>query len=153
MLVAFPVAFYTAAMVCFISYSVTANDFYFRVAVLANGAGVATAVLAALLGFIDWLNIPAGKPAKKTGLQHMLVNVAALLLFAVNLVIQCPDWNTAAPKAQYAILLTGLGFVITLVAGFLGWTLVQKHHAGIDLTTEQLRIEPDQLPGSSNLKS
>jgi uncharacterized membrane protein len=142
MLVAFPVAFYTAATVGFISYSVNMNLFCFHVAVTANAAGVIMAVVAALPGFIDWLNIPKEKRAKKVGLNHMLCNVGALLLFGINLALQCPKWNDSQPDAGISILLTVAGLLLTVIAGFLGWSLVQNHHVGVSLTEEQKRMEP-----------
>ena len=142
MLVPFPVAFYTATLVCFIIYYCNLDVFWFKVAVKANYAGVATALLAALPGFIDWLNIPKIRKAKKTGLAHMLCNVTALLLFSVNIYLQSGKSNETAPDAIIAIIVTALGFILTLIAGFLGWALVQKHHIGVSLTPEQEKIDP-----------
>lgn len=142
MLVPFPVAFYTATLVCFITYACNMDIFWFKVALKANWAGAATAALAALPGFIDWLNIPKIKKAKKTGLSHMLCNVTALLLFSLNIYIQCQHMDELQPSATMAIIITGAGFVLTLIAGFLGWSLVQKHHIGVSLTEEQQKIDP-----------
>jgi uncharacterized membrane protein len=137
MLVAFPVAFYTAALACFIAYAVNGNPFWFRVAFVANVAGVVMAAVAALPGFIDWLNIPADAKAKKTGLVHLCCNVSALLLFGINWWLQCGKWDMETPSPGPAIPLTGLGFILTLVAGFYGWTMVQKHHVGVDVPTRE----------------
>lgn len=142
MLVGFPVAFYTAAFVCFICYNLHDDIFSFKTAVASNAAGVIMAALAALPGFIDWLNIPGNKRAKKVGINHMLCNVGALVLFAINLYMQYPKWNDVQPDASPAIVLTGIGFVLTLIAGFLGWSLVQNHHIGVSLTQAQQDIEP-----------
>ncbi|OQP57754.1 hypothetical protein A3860_09000 [Niastella vici] len=132
MLVAFPVAFYTAALVCYIVYNSNSNPFWFKVAVVANIAGVAMAALAAIPGFIDWLNIPTDSKAKKTGIYHMLCNVAALVCFGIAALVEYKKWDDATPSLGLAIPLTALGFILTLAAGFLGWTLVQKHHVGVD---------------------
>lgn len=132
MLIAFPVAFYTAALVLYIVFSSKGDPFYFKVAVLANAAGVIMAAVAAIPGFIDWLFIPGGTTAKKTGITHMICNVVALLAYGINLIIQLPKYNNTAPDLGPAILLSALGFVLTLAAGFLGWTLVQTHHVGVD---------------------
>lgn len=142
MIIAYPVAFYTATLVCFIVYSSNADPFWFKVAVVANGAGILMAVVAALPGFIDWLNIPGTKRAKTVGLNHMLLNVGALILFAINFFMQYPKCNETQPSASSAILLTGLGLILTVIAGFLGWSLIQNHHIGVSLTEEQKRIEP-----------
>lgn len=142
MLVGFPVTFYTATFICFIIHYANADPFWFKVAVIANCAGVVTALLAAIPGFIDWLNIPKIKKAKRTGILHMLLNVSTLTVLSINLYLQYPKWNDAAPDAAPALLLTGLGFILTIMAGFLGWSLVQKHHIGVALTDEQQRIDP-----------
>jgi uncharacterized membrane protein len=141
MLVAFPVAFYTAAMVCFLVYNGNSNPFWFKVALAANIAGVAMAVLAALPGFIDWLNIPAESKAKRTGVAHMSFNVLALVLFAANAYMLYGQWNATQPILRLALPLTIAGFACTLAAGFLGWTLVQTYHVGVSERLGQPRVE------------
>jgi uncharacterized membrane protein len=140
MLIAYPVAFYTATLVCYIVYNSNQNPFWFKVALVANIAGAIMAAVAALPGFIDWLFIPKDSRAKKTGLFHMLCNVIALVCFAATAWLECPKWNDANPTLGIAILLTAVGFVLTLAAGFLGWTLVQKHHVGIDIEPPVQRL-------------
>jgi uncharacterized membrane protein len=143
MLVAFPVALYTAALVCFAAYALGAETFWFRVGVWSNLAGVVTAAVAAVPGFIDWaFGIPSGTPAKGTGLAHMGFNVCALLVFAVNAAMQWPHRADVLPPVGMSVVLTALGLVLTVCAGFLGWKLVQTHHVGVDLTPEQQRYEP-----------
>jgi uncharacterized membrane protein len=83
MLIAYPVAFYTAALVCYIAYSSNQNPFWFKVVVVANVAGVIMAAVAAIPGFIDWLFIPSDSRAKKIGLFHMLCNVLALVCYGI----------------------------------------------------------------------
>lgn len=136
MLVAFPVAFYTAAMACFIAYYSNGDAFWFKTGFVANLAGVGMAVIAALPGFVDWMNIPSGQTAKKTGAAHMTLNVLALLLFAANASMLYGQWNDPQPQLFYALPLTIGGFACTLIAGFLGWTLVQKHHVGVSKLSE-----------------
>jgi uncharacterized membrane protein len=140
MLVAFPVAFYTATLVCYIVHSSNNNPFWFKVAVVANIAGVVMAALAAIPGFIDWLNIPADSRAKKTGLFHLLSNVLALVCFGITALTEYKKWNDINPTQGLAIPITALGLVLTLAAGFLGWTLVQKHHVGVDVTPPPVNI-------------
>ena len=136
MLVAFPVAFYTGALAAFIAYNSNNDPFWFKVGYVVNAAGVFMAVVAALPGFIDWIYIPSDSKAKKTGVFHMICNVLALLLYAVNIWLLKEKWNDANPDLGSALILTGAGFVVTLIAGFLGWTLVQKHHVGVDISPE-----------------
>jgi uncharacterized membrane protein len=140
MLVAYPVAFYTATLVCYIAYYSNQNPFWFKVAVVANLAGAIMAAVAAIPGFIDWLFIPSDSRAKKTGLFHMVCNVLALVCFGITALLECPKWEETNPAVGIAILLTAIGFILTLAAGFLGWTLVQKHHVGVDIEHPTQRL-------------
>jgi uncharacterized membrane protein len=143
MLIAFPVAFYTACFVCFITYQSTGNVFWFRVGYVANVAGVVMAVVAAIPGFIDWaFGIPAENRAKKTGLIHLSLNVVSLVLFALCAWIMSGRFTDTTPDANIGVLLSGIGFVLTLGAGYYGWTLVQTHHVGVELTPSQEQLEP-----------
>jgi uncharacterized membrane protein len=147
MLVGFPVAFYTATLVAFIVYAATDNPFWFRLGCVANWAGVVMAAVAALPGFIDWATgIPRGSAAKKTGLIHMALNVTALTVFLINAVVATNHWDEVLPPSGAGIVLSAIGVLITLAAGFLGWSLVQDHHVGVRLSPEQERLEPVHVP-------
>lgn len=147
MLVGFPVTMYVAALACFAAVQFGADLFWFRVGVYANVAGVCTAAVAAVPGFIDWaFGVPAGTPAKSTGLMHMLANVMALVVFAVNAFLVWDQRYSPSPEVGQALALSAIGVVLTGVAGFLGWMMVQKHHVGVDLTPEQQRYEPRPQP-------
>jgi len=133
MLVGFPIAFYTAAMLAFVAYAVNGDSFWFRLAYTSNIAGVVMAFFAAVPGIIDWLlAIPKHNPAKRTAFTHMLLNSIALICFSLNWWLQSGKWNDEQPNATGSIFLTVLGLGFTFASGFLGWSLVQKHHIGID---------------------
>jgi uncharacterized membrane protein len=149
MLIAFPVTFYTTTLIAFIVYAINGELSAWQIGLRANVAGVITAFVAALPGFIDWARgIPKGTQAKATGRNHMILNLAALALFVINLIAYRDHWHAmyamdlvVVPNAALAIVLSALGVACTLVAGALGWTLVQTHHVGVDLTTEQQRLD------------
>lgn len=133
MLIAFPVALYTAALVSYIVYDSNSNLFWYRLAVVANIAGVIMAVVAAIPGLIDWLFIPRESRAKQTGIYHLMCNTLALVCFAIAAWVGNSQWNEERPETGTVIPLSAIGFVLTLLAGFLGWKLVQKHHVGVDM--------------------
>jgi len=133
MLVGFPVTLYTATLVAYLIYASSQDPFWFRVGLAANIAGVGMALVTAIPGFLDWLTgIPSGHPAKSTGLTHMLLNVSALIVFAINAWLHRGYWNTAAPSPTLGIGLAIVGLLITVGAGWLGGNLVQKHHVGVE---------------------
>jgi hypothetical protein len=81
--------------------------------------------------------IPRDSAAKLIGLAHATLNVAALGLFAAVLASYVSNWNGPAIGATLGIVLSAIGVAATLGAGFLGWTLVQDYHVGIQLAPEQ----------------
>jgi len=145
MLIGFPVTFYTSTLIAFIVYASSLERFWFTAGVILNWAGVATAALAAVPGLVDWTTgIPHRSPAKRTGLIHMALNVSALVAFVINGLVVSDLWNDRFPKGGTGIVLSAIGVLLTLPAGFLGWSLVQDHHVGVTLTNAQERLEPGQ---------
>ena len=142
MLVAYPIALYTATLVAFIIAAARGDMFWFRVAVVANIGGVIMAAVTALPGFVDWaMGIPNDSPAKGRGLRHMLLNVIALVVFIINAAVHASQWYSAHPDQAWGIVLSVVGVLCTVAAGFFGWTMIQTDHVGIELSPEQARLE------------
>lgn len=143
MLIAFPVAGYTGTLAGFAVYAATGHQFWLNLAIALNWAGVGGAALAALPGLADWaFGIPRDSAAKRAGLIHAGLNVAALGLFLGSLVSYAADWNGPAASATPGLVLSAIGVALTLAAGFFGWMLVQDYHVGIRLAPEQELAEP-----------
>jgi uncharacterized membrane protein len=155
-LVAFPVAFYTATLVALIAFHVTGDAFWFRVALVANVAGVVMAGVAAIPGAIDLFGaVERGTPARTTGLQHAALNVTALVLFASSAVLlwtEWDDWSDAASPALRGLhatlpmVLAAIGVAATVAAGALGWKLVQSHHVGVIDRAPRTTLPPRVRP-------
>jgi uncharacterized membrane protein len=138
MLVAFPLAFYTATVVTLLVYVGTREAFWFRFAMVASLAGIATAVIAAIPGAIDLLVLPRGSRARKAGLQHAGFNLLATGLFAVTALVLYQTWiHRTMVNGEYIfdatipLALAVVAWVAMVIAGSLGWTLVQTHHVGV----------------------
>ena len=138
MLIAFPIALYVTTVVTLLAFIGTKDYFWYRAATYANIAAVVMAVVAAVPGLIDLRNVPDRSRARATGLRHAAFNTLSLVLFAISAIILANNWfgrhvqdlrlplDTTAPLV---LSLVGLGS--TLIAGYLGWTLVQTHHIGV----------------------
>jgi uncharacterized membrane protein len=141
MLVSYPIALYTSTLVAYIIYAANKDPFFFKAAVAANIAGIIMAALAALPGFIDWaVGVPSSSPAKGHGLTHMLLNVGALVIFIINAIIHTGNWKNPSGEGS-GIILAVIGVLLTLGAGYFGWTMIQHDHVGVELTPEQERLE------------
>jgi uncharacterized membrane protein len=138
MLVAFPLAFYTATVVTLLGYIGTREAFWYRFAMVASVAGIVTALIAALPGAIDLLALPRGSRARAIGLQHAGFHLLATALFAVTALLLYETWTHRTMvdgeylfDATIPLAISVVAWVAMVIAGSLGWTLVQTHHVGI----------------------
>lgn len=131
MLIAFPVALYTATVVALFVHLATGDAFWFRAAMWSNIAGVVMAVVAAIPGFVDLLSIPSDTRAKSVGLRHAGFNVLALILFLASAIVLYRNYSAGSFDATAPLVLSILGLLSTVAAGWLGWNLVQTHHIGV----------------------
>ena len=132
-LIPLPLGLLPASVVFDIIALVTRDPMFYRVAFWLVGAGVATGLLAALFGTIDWVAIPAGTRAKAVGMYHMVTNVAGITLFAIGWVLR-RDALAAEPVsiAVIPILLSVIALGINLVAAWFGGELVDRLGVGVD---------------------
>jgi uncharacterized membrane protein len=138
MLVAFPLAFYTATVATLLVYIGTREAFWYRFAMVANLAGIATAVIAAIPGGIDLLALPRESRARVAGLKHAGFNLLATGLFVVTALVLYRTWTHRMMvdgeylfDATIPLAMAVVAWVSMVIAGSLGWTLVQTHHVGI----------------------
>jgi uncharacterized membrane protein len=138
MLVAFPIAFYTATVATLLAYVGTLEAFWYRVAMIANLAGIVTALIAVIPGAIDLFALPAGSRARATGLKHAGFNLIATALFMVTALVIYRGWTHRMMvdgayqfEATIPLAMSVVAWVSMVIAGSLGWTLVQTYHVGI----------------------
>jgi len=146
MLVAFPIAFYTATVAAYAYYGFGGNNlFWFQLGYVANIAGIVTALIAAVPGFIDWAaGIPNETAAKRTGWTHMLLNVSALVLFGISAWLSYAELGAFLPNVGWQIALGVIGLGMTMTAGFYGWELIGTHHVGVEGQVEKALEIPDE---------
>jgi uncharacterized membrane protein len=137
-LVGFPVTCYVGTLVAFALYAEIGTQFWLNLAILFAIGGVGSAAIAALPGIVDLaLAVPRGTATKLVGVAHALGNVAALGLFAAILPSYVTHWDGPPADTTLGLALSSAGVLVTLVAGTLGWRLVQTHHVGVQLTAVQ----------------
>lgn len=92
-------------------------------------AGIASGLLAAIPGAIDYLyTVPPNSSGKKRATQHALGNVTALVIFGVAWLLR---GDTGAPGAL-TLLLELVGSGILSYSGYLGGTLVIRNMVSVD---------------------
>jgi uncharacterized membrane protein len=129
MIVPFPIAFLVSTLATDIAYLNTGDPIWARASMWLLGAAISMALLAAVLGFTDFLGEPRVRRIRDAWL-HMGGNLLAVVLAAVNFFLR------AGGRAEDAISPTGITLSALVVAllgfnGWMGWALVYKHHVGV----------------------
>ena len=113
-----------------------ATSFFFDLAWLVRGreplavvawwlifAGVVGGIAAALFGIIDWLAIPRGTRARRVGALHGGGMGVVALLYAASWMLRR---DAPAQPEGVAILLSGVGVLLTVITGWLGGELADR---------------------------
>ncbi|MFI6040813.1 DUF2231 domain-containing protein [Nocardia sp. NPDC051321] len=138
-LVTVPIGAWVASLVFDIgSHIVGDPDFLARGAVWLLAIGVLGALAAAAIGFLDFLAIPTGTRAFRTGLIHMSLNLAVTIAYAINF-----WWRNSGTGAHGAVPVGPLVLSILSVAvlggsGYLGGKLA--YHYGVRVADESTQL-------------
>ena len=127
-LIVFPLGLLATAVIFDVLYLATANRTWSSVSFWMIAAGLIGGVVAALFGLIDYLNIPNGTRAKRIGMYHAIVNLGAMLLFALSFLLR---WNVPDSPATTALLCSFGGVVLALLGGWFGGELVERLGVGV----------------------
>jgi len=93
-------------------------------------AGLIGGLLAAVIGFLEWLAVPNNSRAKSIGLYHGLGNFVIVLLFAGSWWLRTGAQDHV--PSTTAFILSLFGFGLALVTGWLGGELVYRLGVGVD---------------------
>lgn len=92
--------------------------------------GLATALLAAVFGIVDYIDIRDDHPAKKTATAHFILNLVAVGLFALSAGLRFSALDE--PQTQgLPLLISLLGVGVLGYSGFLGGVLVYDDGIGV----------------------
>jgi len=128
MLVPLPIGFLVGAFLTDIAFWQTgwASFAYFSSWLI--GAGIVTALLAAVAGFTDFLGEPRIR-ALRLAWWHMFGNLLAVVLSVVNFLVHMRDG--AAAVLPTGIVLSGTVVLLLLFNGWIGGEMVFRHRVGV----------------------
>jgi len=89
--------------------------------------GLIGALLAAPAGWADWMEIRQGRPARKIGFYHMILNGSGVILWAMNFWLRADTFRTATAVELFPFALSILGTMLVLISGYLGGRMVYDH--------------------------
>ena len=89
--------------------------------------GLVASFLAVPTGVLDWSGIKKEKPAWKIGLYHMMLNLVAALLFAINFGLRMQDFREATTVARIPLALSLIGTGLLIGSAYLGGRMVYDY--------------------------
>lgn len=138
-LVTVPIGAWIASLVFDIASRISNDD----ARMFAEGAywliaiGIVGALAAAIFGLIDLLTIPRGTAAFTTGVTHMGLNLAVVVLFVVNFLIRRSDGYESVKPLH--LTLTIIAIVLLGASGWLGGKLAYRY--GVRVADESTQAE------------
>ena len=127
MLIPFPIALWIFSLVCDVIYAMgwgaaIWNDMAFYTMV----GGLLGALAAAVPGYLDYRSL-ADPTVKRIGQWHMVINLAIVVLFVINLALRM----ASEPGAGLPISLSAIAIAMLGVSGWLGGELVYVHGVAV----------------------
>jgi nitrite reductase/ring-hydroxylating ferredoxin subunit/uncharacterized membrane protein len=129
MLIPFPFAFLTGAVAFDLAgWALESTAFWTTGAYLA-AAGVATGLLAAVPGLVDYLTVvPPRSSGTRRATKHMLSNGTALLLFGVAWLVR----GDAPSQAGVVLAIEAVGLALLGIGSWMGGTLLYRNQIAVD---------------------
>ena len=128
MLVPFPIATLVGAFVTDLLFLYFGSPGFANASKWLLAFGIGTGLLAATFGFIDFMGSDRIRSLGHA-LQHMIANVAAVVVAIINLAIRLQD--ETANVATIGVFLSGATVLILLFSGWRGGDLVYVHRVGV----------------------
>jgi uncharacterized membrane protein len=140
MLVAFPIGLWVFALVCDVVAATGATGPWSTVAFYCIAGGIVGAILAAVPGVIDYFSIDEAA-MRRIATFHLVVNVCALIVFAINL------WcRLVLPKtSDVPLVLSIIGVIGIGIGGWLGGEMVYVKGMAVE-AVEELAKKVEEQP-------
>lgn len=127
-----PVTLWIASLLFDLGYLIRQDLFWYDAAWLLMAGGLATALLAAAFGAVDYFRtIPVGTQARSVARLHGGLNVGLALLFAVNLWWRSGRAAVDGGEWWLAFALSLIGILGLTYSAWLGGELVYRHRIGV----------------------
>jgi uncharacterized membrane protein len=140
MLVGVPTGLWTFAFVCDLTHAFGSTALWSTVALYCVAGGVVGAVVAAVPGLIDYFFIDEAD-MKRIATMHLLVNLGAVVIFAVNL------WARfrVSSESDMPLILSAIGMAAVGFGGWLGGEMVYVKGMAVE-AVEQSTKKEDRRP-------
>jgi uncharacterized membrane protein len=125
MLIPLPIGLWIFSLVSDIIYFAGGGQAWAIASWYTMAGGIIGAIVAAVPGFLDYLAIERPE-IKKMALQHMVLNVTALVLFIINFFVR------GGTVGGGTFILSIIGVLGIILSGWLGGHMVYVHGMAVD---------------------
>jgi uncharacterized membrane protein len=147
MIVPFPIAFFTAALVCDLAYWASGNAAWSTASIWLIGAGVIMALIAALGGFTDFFGDRRIRELSAVW-WHFIGNLVLVVIEAINWVMRYQGGDGAVLPGGIALSFIAVGLM--LFTGWKGWEMVYLDRVAIADTLDAPSGRTANLSGRSD---
>jgi uncharacterized membrane protein len=130
-LVSVPIGAFALSLISDIAYFSSLRLFWAEMACAALAVGIASALVAALPGFVDFSGLPRDTPLRSIATTHMILNLVVVALQAGSLHLRSQAADLPFRPSTAALVLSTAGFVLLGASGWLGGKMVFEQGAGV----------------------
>lgn len=106
------------------------DDRWWSFAFWSISVGLLFAIAALFTGIMDYIKIPQGGPAERTAIRHMMIMIAAVVLYAGSFMARYREPVMTGSLLVIAVSLSAAGLILLLIGGWHGGELVYRHGIG-----------------------
>jgi uncharacterized membrane protein len=141
LLVTIPIGTWVASLVFDIAGAVTDEwDVFATAAQWLIAIGIIGAILAAIVGLLDFSKLTPQTKARRTATIHMVINLVVVVLFAISWLLRSSE---PGEPSTGGIVLSVIALLALGVSGFLGGELAYRHGIRVaDEETQRAGQEP-----------
>lgn len=132
--VVIPIGAWFSTLVGDLAYVSSGNPFWYQFAFYTMLIGICGALLAAVLGFIDYFGVKMSEAGYRVAKVHMVMNLAITGVYALNLWLRYDGVALASVdpgRWQVAFWLQLVSFAALGLSGWLGGKLAFEHKVGV----------------------
>jgi uncharacterized membrane protein len=126
------------------------NPTWYNISYYSGLAGIVTALIAALPGFVDYFTLAKGTNVNDIALVHMGANLAVVGLYTAAGILQFDNGALAGTSLTAVIVLHALGTGTLSFSGWLGGEMVFRHHVATLEQGEQPQEPSRQQPAAGD---
>ena len=134
MLIVFPIGLWIFSLICdLVRLAGASSETWSTVAFFSMVGGLIGALCAAVPGLIDLLFYKGGlPPVKKIALTHMKINLAAVVLYAINIWLRASNPVIVGTSLSLPVVLSIIGVALIFLSAWLGGQMVHVYGVGVE---------------------